>query len=509
MFTNKKSFKHKICAISKKTSLLCFSIILIFSFLMFSCESTKTESSDGVKVVEPAKKPKRQLTEEEKLNLFLEEFYTKLSNALNSGSIDDALALYDEVPEQYANNYDLTYIKASLLISKQDYAFAKEIANQLLANNPDNTEAMMLLSVIAKGSGDKAGKTAILQKILAKEPYHAGANTELGHEQMLKANYKLANRYYLTALAGESTNLEALAGYGQSSYYLGNIDDAKNTFWKMLEIDETNAFAWAYLGKLEAETPDYEKSLEYVLKAIQYEPDYYDYWLDCGTYYHNLGKNLEAEKAWTKAIELRPDYFLGYVYRGGLYDEQEMVEKAYADYKMVNQLYPEYYYAYESLGILAWGTGDYAASREGFQKAYEIYPASTSYPMMIAASYYMEAYEKQGTPEEAALKKAGKDYLSKVVLKKLDKSSTDYAIARLFYDNVQPASVAQKVENEASLNKKGRYLFYLAMYYQIRGNDNIAQKYYINVQEMQSPTFFEYRLNDWAIEKYKAAGIQF
>jgi tetratricopeptide (TPR) repeat protein len=111
-----------------------------------------------------------------------------------------------------------------------------------------------------------------------------------------EANYKLANRYYLTALAGESTNLEALAGYGQSSYYLGNIDDAKNTFWKMVEIDETNAFAWAYLGKLEAETPNYAKSLEYVLKAIQYESDYYDYWLDCGTYYHNLGNNLEAEK---------------------------------------------------------------------------------------------------------------------------------------------------------------------------------------------------------------------
>ena len=98
------------------------------------------------------------------------------------------------------------------------------------------------------------------QKILAKEPYHAGANTELGHEQMLKANYKLANRYYLTALAGESTNLEALAGYGQSSYYLGNIDDAKNTFLKMLEIDETNGFAWAYLGKLEAETPEYAET---------------------------------------------------------------------------------------------------------------------------------------------------------------------------------------------------------------------------------------------------------
>ena len=76
-------------------------------------------------------------------------------------------------------------------------------------------------------------------------------------------------------------------------------------------------------------------------------------------------------------------------------------------------------------------------------------------------------------------------------------------------ENFPVDSCTKQVENESNANKRGKYLFYLAMYYQIRGNDNIAQKYYINVQEMQSPTFFEYRLNDWAIEKYKAAGIQF
>ena len=137
-----------------------------------------------------------------------------------------------------------------------------------------------------------------------------------------------------------------------------------------------------------------------------------------------------------------------------LYDELNRVEEAFADYKMVNQLYPEYYFAYESLGILAWGAGDYAASREGFAKAYEIYPASTSYPLMIAVSYYMEAYEKAGTPEEATLKKAGKDYLSKVALKNLNRTSTEYAIARLFYDNVSPGTVVQKVENEANATYK-------------------------------------------------------
>ena len=501
MFCIKKGKKKDKC-------LLSILLLLLPAFLfIFSCESTEVETQEGKGdktgdvVIEPVKEEPKVFT--------VQGFFEKLSATLATGTVEDALGLFEEVPEEFANNFDINFIKASLLVSFEDYENAKILANQLKETNPENTDVLMLLSVIAKATGAKSEKTAILKEILAKNPTHAGANTELGHEQMLKSNFKLANRYYLTALAGEPKNLDALAGYGQSSYYLGNIDDAENTFWKMLEIDNRNAFAWAYLGKLEAETPDYSKALKYVEKALECEPSYYDYWLDYGTYLQNLGRSQEAEQAWTKAIELRPDYFLGYVYRGGLYDEQNMIEKAYADYKMVNELYPEYYFAYESLGILAWGAGDYAASREGFAKADAIYPASTSYPLMIAATYYMEAYEKQGTPEELTLKKAGKDYLAKVALKKLDRASTEYAIARLFYDNVAPGSVAQKVENESNANKRGKYLFYLALYYQVRGNDNVAQKYYITVQEMQTPMFFEYRLNDWAIEKYRAAGKLF
>lgn len=519
MFTNKKCLKDKKVEITKGLSFLTLCLIMILSVFVFSCESTETESMEEVAVVKPSdessqeqkkEKPIPESPKQEVPEVFtLQTFLEKLSTTLRTGTVEDALALYNDIPEEFANNFDLLYVKASLFVSCNDYENAKLIANQLKELDPENTDVLMLLSVIAKATGSKAEKTAILKEILAKNPRHSGANTELGHEQMLKSNFKLANRYYLTALSGEANNLDALAGYGQSSYYLGNIKEAKSTFKKMLEIDETNAFAWAYLGKLEAETPDYSKALEYVENAIKYEPDYYDYWLDYGTYLQNCNRQKEAVTAWSKAIELRPDYFLGYVYRGGLYDELNMVEEAFADYKMVNQLYPEYYFAYESLGILAWVNGDYAASRDGFSKAYEIYPASTSYPLMIAATYYMEAYEKQGTPEEATLKKAGKDYISKVVLKKLDRNSTEYAIARLFYDNVAPGSVAQKVENETNANKRGKYLFYLAMYYQIRGNDNIAQKYYITVQEMQTPMFFEYRLNDWAIEKYRAAGKLF
>ena len=99
--------------------------------------------------------------------------------------------------------------------------------------------------------------------------------------------------------------------------------------------------------------------------------------------------------------------------------------------------------------------------------------------------------------------KDGKNYVSKTCLKTVDKSSIEYTLMRLFYDNVAPGTAANKIQGETNMNKLGKLLFYLAAYYQSRGNDSIAQKYYIAVTELENPSFFEYRLAEWAVAKYE------
>lgn len=418
-------------------------------------------------------------------------FVGELQDFLSENSIEDTLLLFDTVPEEYADNFSLNYLQAALSISSGDYSKAGELAESLSERAPDNTDILMLQAVIAKANGDSKKKQEILKKVVEKEPYNTDANTELAEEQMLKSNYKTANQYYLTALVGDSANMDALAGYGQSAYYLGKLSDAEKTFNKMLAIDPENAFAWSYLSKLKIEDLDYKTALTYAEKAIEYNPGYYDYWIDYGTCLKNLNKTEAAIEAWTKAIELKPDYFLGYVYRGALYDELDMLNKAAVDFLKVTEVNPAYYYAYESLGILCWGLGNWSESRHWFEKIAEYYPQNTSYQMMIAVSYYKEGLTKEG-----------KNYISKVCLKNMDKNSTEYAVMRLFYDNVSAGTVVNKVQGLSSANDKAKLLFYLALYYQLRGNDSLAQKYYIAVQEVESPSFFEYRLNEWAVQSY-------
>ncbi len=457
-------------------------------------ESEVKTSSEPEPAVEPKTEPGETIfvTEPEPEQFTVTSFVEDLHEVLATGSLEDSLKFFENVPEEYADNFSINYLQAALNVSSGNYAEAAEITAKLAEAQPENTDILMLQAVIEKANGNTKKKQEILKKVIEIEPFNTDANTELGDEQMLKKRYKDASAYYLKALSGDANNIDALAGYGQSSYYLNKIKEAEKTFKKMLELDPENAFAWSYLSKLKLEDMDYKQALAYIEKAVQYSPGYYDYWVDYGTCLKNLGKTEEAEAAWTKAIELKPNYFLSYVYRGGLYDEEERLEDAVADYLMAAKVNPNYYYAFEALGILYWGLGKWSDSRYWFQKIADIFPSNTSYQMIVAVTYFLEGQTKEG-----------KNYVSKTCLKNLDKSSVEYTLMRLFYDNVAPGTAANKVQAETNMNKRGKLLFYLAAYYQSRGNDSIAQKYYISITELENPSFFEYRLAEWAVAKYQ------
>ncbi len=479
-----------------------FSILLLLGLLTITgCTSKQPQIPESVITVPeqlsapPAFKPEKVpiLEPEPEIEVFTKTgFMEKLQKALREGTKEEALSLYNELPEEYAENFDLLYLKATLHFSLAQYDEAAEMADFLEDFDPENEDLLNLRMMLAKATGNDAEKQRVLNALLKIDPMNSDANTELGDEMMLKRNFKKANTYYLKALGGDKNNVDALLGYGQSSYYLGNLHESENAFLRLTELDPTNAFAWSYLAKLKCENENYAEAIKNIKIALELEPEFYDYWIDYGLYLNHRNLNSEALEAWTKAIELRPDYFLGYVYRGGLYDNLNRLEDALQDYLAVTRLNKEYYYAHESIAVLYWGLGDYEKSRAWFQKTQELYPSNKSYYMMIALTYYAE-----NTKES---KKTGRDYINKNVLKQFDRNSAEYAVARLFYDNLQPAQVDTKVKAMTNSNERGKWLYYLGMYYHFNGNDEMAFNYYSEVMNIQSAQFFEFRLNEWAMK---------
>lgn len=416
-------------------------------------------------------------------------FAEELQKYLMAGDINGAISLYKDIPENLKDDVDLKILESSLLLSVGRLEEAKTIVNELKNSGNNTIEVMEVNAEIANASGKLANIQKATDELLKADPANVTANLILGNRWALKKKYKLACDYYRKVILKESSNEDGLFGYGQMSYYLGNLKESEKAFKKLAEVNPESDIAYQYLGKLAAEEENYKLSIENIQKAIALNPQNSDYYIDLGNYSRNLGRYDDAEKAWTKSISLAPDYFLGYTYRAGLYDEQNRTDEALADYKMVVKTNPKYYFAFEEIGILEFHKENWEEARKYFSKANEI-SESYAYKLMILATYI-----KQGKTFEMK-------QLSEKYMKPLDRNSLEYKMIRLYHDqgpvNAENA-VAKDIEKETSKNKKGKMKYYLALYYDMKGSKSVAAEYYNQITKMQTPMFFEYRLAEWAL----------
>ena len=470
---------------SKLLPVLAAGAVLFIGTGLISCGSApKTEgdvpAAPSVSKTETKKEP------EDPPNV---KFVKQLKELLAKNDTKGAISHFEKIPSELKDDVELKNLLGALYYSDAQYDNAIMTANEVLAIEADNMEALELISLCNKAKGDKKAYKEATDKILAVDPYNAAVNIQKAEEYVLNKKYKLARDSYKKALRGDNENEDALFGYAQMCYYTDDVKTASETFQKLLDKDPENAAALAYMGKLAYEDDNYLRATKFVQEALKLDPYNYDYWMDYGTYLRYQGKFDDAARAWIKATQLDPSYFLAYAYLAGNYDDLEQWDSALENYHKVIETNPKYFYAYESTAILEYRAHNYENAIQYFTKTYEFSP-SYSYSLMIAACYF-----KLNKPLEA------KKVLT-AQLKKLDTNSTEYALVRFFNDSYNrnaESNLVQKVLKEGNSNNRGKMLFYMGLYYELNKADELAKEYYAKVTNLKAPMFFEYRIAEWGL----------
>ena len=470
------------------------SALIILSAVMVVCISA-CASKKGVQPKGEEPKVAEKAVEKEPKAPEVEEpadvrFAKKLQKYLDDGDRRGAIACFDNMPKELEDKIDLKMILGALYFSDEQYENAVDVANRVLEIEANNLQALELLSMCARASGDKKSYKETSEKILLIDPYNPTINIQKGEDFALNKRYKLALNSYRNAVKGDSKNTDALFGYAQMSYYLDDTKTAENYLNKILEIDSKNAPALAYLAKLAYGDENYLRATKLIKQAIEIDPMIYDYWMDYGTYMRYQGKFEEAARCWEKAVSLDPEYFLAYAYLAGNYDDLGKFDLALENYHKVIETNPKYFYAYESTAILEYHAGNYKNAIQYFNKA-NSYSQNYSYALMIAACYL-----KLGDAVNAKSVLANQ-------LKTLEKASLEYDMVRFFndpYSKNAENQLKQKIAKELNGNKRGKMLFYLGLYYELMGANDEAVEYYAKVANMSAPMFFEYRFAEWGMK---------
>jgi tetratricopeptide (TPR) repeat protein len=219
-----------------------------------------------------------------------------------------------------------------------------------------------------------------------------------------------------------------------------------------------------------------------------------DYWIaiDRANLLLEMNRKSQALEEFNRAIEINPAEYRAYAYSAGLKDDLGDIDGAERDYAILAGLKPDYYFALEGLGLHKMRNENWAEARNAFMEAYRYAPNEHFYGLLAAINWM-----RMG---DIASPRA---FLAQVQTK-VTRDTFLWYMVRLFYDltarnYLGESDMITRLDREKDQTLKARMMFYMAQYYDVRGNVNTANKYYQLVAETRVQTILESRLNEWIL----------
>lgn len=399
-----------------------------------------------------------------------------------------ALALFDRINEEEAQQIEVRLLRASVLNAASRPADARAIAAEIISQSPDNTGALLVLADSAALEGNEREWRSTLDRIIKIDPKNTRALTDLGNLALRSQSLGAAANYFDQALNADSGYGDALVGRAIVYRYNHEPKRAEQLLNRAVNLYPQWASPLHERARLYKGAGFTQEALEDLDAAKRLEPDNHWIAVDRGVTLVELNRRPEALEEFNRAIARDPDNFFAHVYRAGIRDEAADYAGAEQDYLILVKLKPEYYFAFEGLGMIKMRNRQWAEARDAFLEAYKLAPREYAYALLAVVNWM-----RAGRPSDP------KQFLAQV-LRTAPRDSLEYAMLRLFHDMNGDLNVTAQADSEKNLTTKARMIFYLANYYDIRGNKNLADKYFLEVKELNRTGTPEWRLNEWFLE---------
>ena len=424
-----------------------------------------------------------------------------ITRLLDNNDYEAALVRFDRIDPKDAEKVEVRLLKVSVLISAGKNAEARSMINEILKTDPEYVPALLLLSSAEEAEDRNREQRIVLEKILLLEPDNVTALLSMGKLMIRSSTARQAGPYFDRVLASDPGNGEALLGRAWVYRNAREPKKAEELLNKAIELYPDWGRAYQERGRLYKSAGFYQAALADLDKAKALEADNYFIACDRGDALKNLNRKEEALAEYERAIAINPDYFLAYVFSSALKDNLGDYNGAFDDYKKLASLNPDYFFAFEGLGMHLMRLSRWLEARDAFMEAYkraakmgggsQANNAGTEETMyaLLAAVCALHG----GTRGDA------RPFLDEA-LKRVTRDSMEYRMLRLYRDWAGDMDITNRIDREKNPFVKSRMLFYLAYYYDIRGNKNLASKLFLQVRDLEVKDMIEWRLNEWALE---------
>jgi len=400
-----------------------------------------------------------------------------------------ALELFDKIDGSVTNTPEIRLLRASILNSAGRASDARAIASEIVSRDPKNTDALLVLAASASLEGREKEQRTLLERVVSIDPKNLNAITDLGYIALRAQSLRVAAGHFDKALAIDGDYMEALVGRAIVYRYARDPKKSEQLLNKAIRQNPDLATPLHERARLYKGAGFLQDAINDLDSAKKLEPD--NYWIcaDRAAVLIELNRKPEALEELDHAVLLDPNGFLAYVYRAAIRDEAGDYKGAEQDYAVIMKLKPDYYFAAEGLGIIKMMNRQYIEARDAFLAAYRQAPKEFRYAALAAINWM-----KGGRANDP------KQFLAQV-LRTVPRDSPDWHIIRLYHDLSGDGDMADKINREQNLDAKLKMTFYIAQYYDARGNTALANKYFIEVKDLNRPYSIEWKINEMILKE--------
>jgi tetratricopeptide (TPR) repeat protein len=330
---------------------------------------TENRREDMIKVLQQIKSHAKEY---DRAYLDTGDFYLRLADG------DAAIKEYREGMAKDSRR-KATYQKriVEVLMRQGKRAEAAEVNQQILADNPNDSDARGLAATFLLDKGDVSKALVELQAVVTRDPANPVSHYNLGRAYAAHGDYELARQQLQKAIDLRPDYILARLAMAQLQVALGQYDAALKTARDVLRIDSTNINARliesaALMGQ--KKFGDSHDLLEEMLKANPSSPDVL---YQLGVVDLAQSKFKEAEDTFSRAYQLNPSNSRGLMGLVETYMAQNKPDDALALLSAESAKAPNRMDLVLALGNTSVRAGKYDQAISYFQRVLNSLPASS------------------------------------------------------------------------------------------------------------------------------------
>ncbi|MCL1994155.1 MAG: tetratricopeptide repeat protein [Spirochaetes bacterium] len=402
-----------------------------------------------------------------------------------------AIELFDGLDSAQAQLPEILIMRAVVLNAAGMTAQARTVANGIVAGQPNNIDAIMIIADSFALEGNDRERRLALERVLRIEPNNPRALVDLGKIALNASNLNLAARHFDQALAADPYNGEALVARAIVHRYSNQPADAERLLNRAVQRYPQWASPLQERARLYRSGGFVQDAVQDLRIAQRLEP--HNQWVavDLGMALISMNRRQEALTEFNRAVSLDPENFLALVHSAGLREEFGDFDGAIRDLQTLTRIRPDYFFGFESLGLIMMKQQRWAEARDAFMEAHRRAPPEFSFSYAMLASINLM---RAGRPTDA------RPFLAQA-MRNFPNGSMQHSMLRLFHNLNGDLDVARMVEREENLNLRASLLFFLASYYDITGSTLLANRHHLMVRDLNRSGIIEWRLNEFILEQ--------